>query len=227
MGKIKILSSRLILMEVHFEKFCPYFLKLLSHLSPGSPALNFNLKTWKWIRFPLDYHFTTVPRFLRFRNVLIDLLHSYMASKSIPMAKRCKLLLMTMLRQFSSALQGCSLTFKSEIFPSCASLIFFKHCRFGCHFKNYTDHLAYIRDKLIPSLFDRCSSYNFETDIVEPKCHLAHPIGSIDIAGLLAIDSIKKCSDVKIQQNGGMWVECRAPAIQFLTRKSCNSVCQK
>ena len=178
-------------------------------------------KTPKRQIFPLDYHFAIVPRFLRFHNVLIDLLHTNMASKSIPIAKRCKLL-MTMLRQFSSAFQGCSLTFQSEIGPSCASLIFKQSCS---HFKNYTDHLAYI--KLIALLFDRCSSYYFGTGIVEPICWCAHPIGSIDIAGLLAIDSIKKCSDVKIQQNGGMRVKCRAPATQFPTRKSCKSVSQK
>ena len=174
-----------------------------------------------------------MPRFLRFRNVIIDLIHSIKTSEPITMAKRCKLQ-MTMLRQFPLAFQGCALTFKSRIFPSCGKLCypqvfsacFHKQCicrRSHCHFANYTNHLAYIRDKLIAPLFDRCSSYKFETDIVEPMClPLSPPIRSIDIVGLLAIDSIQKCSHVNIRQNGGSWIKCRLP-----NGHSSNSVPQK
>ena len=102
------------------------------------------------------------------------------------MAERCEIY-MPLLHQFAHVLQGCSLEFRSGIAEELS------RANDTNSFPNHGAHLEYIRDKLIAvGLFDRCSSYKFNTKIMNIEN------GSIDIAGLLAIEAIKRCNRVEI-----------------------------
>ena len=133
---------------------------------------------------PLDHVFSSVPRFLRFGNVKLNL--GYRTELPISMAERREIHI-PLLQQLASAFRGCSLTFYSDIVESmCEKCV---SCCFG--FPNHQIHLEYIRDRLIPQLFDNCSSYSFRTNILTNDVN-----GYPDIAGLLTIDAIKHCNRV-------------------------------
>ena len=158
---------------------------------------------------PLDHVFSSVPRFLRFGNVNV---HVIWAGFPISMAERREIY-MPLLQQLAPALRGCSLTFYSHIVESMCE----DYARKGYSgFLNHRTQLEYIRDRLIPQLFDHCSSYSFATEIVtylyNQDAHIVD--GYPDIAGLLAIDAIKRCNRVKMHAHG-MGIRLKCPCCDF------------
>ena len=134
---------------------------------------------------PLDPVFSSVPRFLRFGNVKLNL--GYRTELPISMAERREIHI-PLLQQLAPAFRGCSLTFHSDIVESMCE----DYARKGYSgFLNHRTQLEYIRDRLIPQLFDNCSSYSFRTNILTNDVN-----GYPDIAGLLTIDAIKHCNRV-------------------------------
>ena len=160
--------------------------------------------------FPLDHVFSSVPRFLRFGNVEVNLGH--WTELPISMAERREIY-MPLLRQLAPAFRGCSLTFLSDILESVCE----EYKRIGhSGFLNHRAQFEYIRDRLIPQLFDNCSSYSFETEIVtylyNRDVHIVD--GYPDIAGLLTIDAIKRCNRVDMNAYG-MGIRLKCPCCDF------------
>ena len=134
--------------------------------------------------FPLDHVFSSVPRFLRFGKVSINL--TCWIKLPISMAERREIY-MPLLHQLAPAFRGCSLKFHSNITESvCEEYV--RITDFG--FSNHRTQLEYVRDRLIPQLFDHCSSYSFGSEIVSVDI----VDGYADVAGLLTVDAIKRCN---------------------------------
>ena len=155
--------------------------------------------------FPLNHVFSSVPRFLRFGNVKINL--TCCTKLPISMVERREIY-MPLLQQLAPAFRGCSLRFHSNITESMCE----KYLRINCFgFPNHQTHLEYIRDRLIPELFDNCSSYSFGSEIVTYLYNRDVDIveGYSDIAGLLAIDAIKRCNRFDIYAfSAGIPLKC-------------------
>ena len=149
--------------------------------------------------FSLDHVISPVPAFLRIRNVLIDFAYCSKSKKmlSLDIDKRAEIY-MPLLRQFMPALSGCSLTFHSVI-----------KGLFGViGFPDNAAHFEYIRDQLVPQLFDRCCSYKFETDIYFTRKSDSR---SILLAELLAVEPVKRCRRVEIVSHSSVIYMCGGP----------------
>lgn len=140
----------------------------------------------------LDNQLPIVSRFLRFRNVVIDLLEPKKKKSSFTTVERCKIYtsLLPLLAQLAPAFQGCSLDFDSRIIEVTGD----RSIDGAYGFPDCGAQMAYILEGLIP-IFDRCLAYKFTTEI----SHVDRDInGSINVAELLAIDAIKRCRRVEI-----------------------------
>lgn len=122
-----------------------------------------------------------MPTFLRFNEVEVNFTEPVYC-KPLCIAERCELFI-PLWRHFAPAFQHCSLVFQSGIGQSA-------DCDYN--FPDHMSHLAYIRDGLIPQHLDQCSSYSFVTSTNKNG-------SNIDIAGLLAVDAIKRCSRIQIK----------------------------